>query len=111
MIPCRYSQALNLPGSPDLSTVLSQPSRSALVSLMESLSFRLQLKTFPRLFTGFSVTDGIRCSPSLKRNLSVIFPFFRTKDLDFADLKLMCAYAMILSNLWRIHLASGTGRP
>ena len=49
-----------------------------LVALMESLSFRLQLKTFPRLFNGFSMTDGIWCSPRLKWNLSMTFPFFRT---------------------------------
>lgn len=44
----------------------------------------------------------------LKLNLLVAFPFFRAKDLDFADLKLMYAHAMILSNSWRIHLAPGT---
>ena len=47
-------------------------------------------------------------SPSLKRNLSVTFPFFRTRDLDFAGLKLMRTHAMMLSNPWRIHLAPGT---
>lgn len=91
---------------PDLSTVFSQPSRSALVALMESWPFRLHLKTFPRLFTGFSETDGLRCSPSRKQNLSVTVPFLRTKDLDFTGLKLMRAHDTILPNPWRIHLAT-----
>lgn len=72
---------------PDLSTVFSQPSRSALVALMESRPFRLHLKTFPRLFTGFSETDGLRVSPSRKQNLSVTVPFLRTKDLDLHRLE------------------------
>jgi len=71
-------------------------------------SFWLQLKTFPRLFTGCSATDEIWSSPNQKRNWSVIFPFFRTIDQDFVGLKLMCAHVMSLSNPWRIHLAPGT---
>ena len=35
-------------------------SRSALAALMESVLW-LQLKTFPRFFTSFSMTDGIWC--------------------------------------------------
>lgn len=96
------------PGSPDLSTTLNQPSRSALVNFIEFVSFRPQLKTFLRLFTGISVTDGIRFSPSLKQNLSVTLPLFRTKDRDFAGLKLICAHDMSFSNPWRIHLAPDT---
>lgn len=70
-------------------------------TLIESLSFQLQLKTFLRLFIGFMEAgirwDWIRCSPSLKQNMSVTLPFLRTKDLDFACLRLLCAHAMILS--------------
>jgi len=49
-------------------SALKQLSRSAVVALMESVSFRLHLKTFPRIFTGCSVTDGICSSPNLKWN-------------------------------------------
>lgn len=34
--------------------------------LMEPVSFRLHLKTFPRVLIDFSVTDGIRSSPYLE---------------------------------------------
>jgi len=48
------------------------------------LSLKLQSKTFLRLFTVFSVMDGwIWVLPSAKRNLSVVFPLFSTRDLDF----------------------------
>lgn len=52
-----------LESSGELRIVHCQPSRSAMVALTDSLSFRLLLKTFQRTFsgfTGFSVTDGIR---------------------------------------------------
>lgn len=47
--PMLVHSGFNLPGILDMCTVLSQRSRSALVASMESLSFRLQLKTFLRL--------------------------------------------------------------
>lgn len=63
---CWYIQALNFPGTPDLLVAISHPSRSWFDALMEAASFRVQLKIFPRLFTGFSWTDGIWVPPRVK---------------------------------------------
>ena len=68
---------------------------SWLVAFVEAASLRLQLNTFPKLFTGSSVSDGILVVPSEKQNLPVIFPFFNTRDLDLAVLKLMQAQEII----------------
>jgi len=83
-----YIQALNLRGNPDLSTAPSQASSSWLVALIDAVSLKLQSNTFPLLFTGFSVMGGIWVLPNAKRNLSMVFPFLSTRDLD---LKLMRA--------------------
>ena len=107
-MPCWYIQALNLPGSPDLSTATSQVSSSLLVAWSAKVSFRVPSKTFPRLFTGFSKMDGIWTPPSEKRNLSVTFPFFTTRERDLAGLKPIRAQLMSLSRPWRIHLQPGT---
>lgn len=101
-----YSQALNLLGRPDLLTRVSQVSRSWLVTQMDDVSLRLQLSTFPWLFTSFSM---IGCMlPSVKQNLWEVLPFFSTRNLDFNGLKLMQAQVISSLRPFRIHLRPGT---
>ena len=102
-ISCWYNHTLNFPRRPDLSTQVSQLSSCSLVALMEAASFKEQSKVFPRLFKGFSVTDGRRVPPRSKWNRSNTFPLFRTKDLDFSS-----AQVVSLSKPRRIHLHPGT---
>lgn len=46
--------------------------------------------------------------PSVKKNFSVTYPFFNTRDLDFAGLKLMHAKVISSSRPFRIHLLPRT---
>ena len=39
--------------------------------------------------TGFSMTDSINLPSTWKQNVSTVFPFFGTRDLDFVSLKLI----------------------
>ncbi len=56
------------------------------------MSFKELSKIFHKLLTGLSVTVGI-CDPSrVKRNRSATLPFFKTRDLDLAGLKLILAH-------------------
>ena len=71
---------------------------------MEAVSFKESLKTLPRLFTGFSIRDGM-VSPAIENlNLSSTFPFFKINDLDLEGLKLILAHAICFSKPRKIHL-------
>ncbi len=107
-IPCWYTQVLYFPGSPDLSTAVSQFVTSLLVCWRAAVSFRELSKIFPKLLTGLSVTDGI-CDPyRVKRNRSATLPFFKPRDLDLAGLKLILAHRMRRWSPWSSHLHPGT---
>lgn len=98
--------------------VLTCPLLIAMLSALYKLTgplqcLRMQLKIFPRLFTGFSDTDEIWTTPKEKWYLSDILPFFRTSVLGLAGLKLICAHAKSLFSPWRNHrrvVASRTGQ-
>ena len=77
---------------------VSHIDRSLLVCCTDAASFRELLKILPRLLTGFSVTVGILVPLNVKWKLSATLPFFRTKDLDFAGLKLILAHVMSCSS-------------
>lgn len=103
---CWYIQAFNFLGRPDLSIAAKQA--SLLVARMHDASLRLLLNNFSRLFTGFSVMDGICVLRRVKRNFLIVFPFFSTRDLDFAGLKLMRVQLTSSSSPFWIHLLPGT---
>lgn len=58
------------------------------------MSLSVLLKMFPKLFTGFLYTDGIRTPPKEKQCLSDTLSFLRTKVLDLAVLKVILALEM-----------------
>lgn len=68
---------------------------------------RLESKSFPRLLTGCSVMEEMADSDSEKQNLSNIFPFFSTMDLDWVSLKVILVEVINLSNPSRIQLLPG----
>ncbi|XP_029985493.1 glutamyl aminopeptidase [Sphaeramia orbicularis] len=96
------------PFHPDLSIAVSHDVSSALVCWSASESLKEQLKTLPRLLTGFSIIVGIGVPPMVKRKWSATLPFFRTRDLDLVGLKLILAQEMSRSSPWRSHLQPGT---
>ncbi len=82
----------------DMATVESQELKSSLVAWCTAVSLRMLMKVLPRLLTGFSVGDGIWVPPTEKLNWLVTLPFLRTRDLDFAGLKLTLSHVMSRSS-------------
>lgn len=85
-----------------------QDPNSLPVSWIGAVPLRELLKTFLRLFIGFSVIDVIWTPPMEKWNLSVTFPFFTTRDQDLVGLYPIRAHLMRRSKHWRICLQPGT---
>lgn len=99
---CRYSHALNFPGSYDHSTAHSQFSKLMQVDRTDVVFLRVLSKTL--LFTCFSVMVGMVIHLLLKGKVSSTFPLFSTSDLNLAGLKLIRAYSLSFSTTWIILL-------
>ncbi len=100
-------QALNLPGSPDLSTAVSQVPNSLLDAWSTAVSLNVQSEILPRLLTGFLPTGGIWTPLRGRQKSSVTFPFLTTRDQYLAGLKSMRAQLMRHSKPSGIHLQPG----
>lgn len=59
---------------------------------MVAKPFRLQSKSFSKLFTGYTINVGMAVSDKVKRNFSLTFTFYRTKGINFDGLKLTFVY-------------------
>ena len=102
---CWKSQALNFPGNPDPSMLLSHS--SACFSVLETLhlSVRDASYHFPWHLIGFSSIYGIASPWTCSWNLLVTFPLLITMLLDFLGLNFIRAQVAMSSSAFRIHLA------
>lgn len=103
--PCWKSQALNFPGSPDPSILLSHASSCFSVLETLHLSVRDASYHFPRHLIGFSSIDGITSPWTHNWNLLVTFPLLITILLDFLGLNFIRIHVATSSRAFRIHLA------
>ena len=92
-------QALYLPGILHFPILFRFVFSSFPISFVCSLSFRLQLYTFPRYLIGLSC-NAVIALPFILISLFSSFPFIITNDLHFSGLTLSPAVLRFLTNLF-----------
>ena len=95
--PFWNNQALNFPGSPDLSINFSPSFTWLLMRLMLRTSWRLASYHLPRHLIGLSMIDGMSSPCTRRLNFFVVCPFLMIRLLDFLGLNFILAHVAVSS--------------
>ena len=102
---CKH-HSLSFPGRPHSSIAFIPSSSFPLISATLFVSLNSSVYQQPKLFTGWSDTEGMTYSPRLKWSSLFSFPFLKTRLLDFFALNSNWPQSICSSSLLRIAAAS-----